>query len=56
MYLADTSAIRCIATEHGKPFGYVQHYPIDEGTRREYGYESTVRVYGMDQFIGEPAK
>ncbi len=53
-YLSDPEVSRCIVLENGEPFGYIQFYPLDDEERREYGYDKTIKVFGMDQFIGEP--
>ncbi len=45
---------RCIFEYCGKSIGYIQFYPLDEKSRRKYGYTNTnEKIYGMDQFIGE---
>lgn len=53
-YLARTSVTRCIVRDAGIPVAYIQFYPIAEAERSEYGYDAGIRVYGMDQFIGDP--
>ncbi len=45
----------CIVEYRRKPIGYIQFYALSEDDLRVYGYPSTERVYGMDQFIGDPA-
>lgn len=38
-----------------RPIGYIQFYPVGREEKEEYGYaDYTGRIYGMDQFIGEP--
>ena len=37
------------------PIGYIQMYPVDSEWKTLYGYEASQNVWGMDQFIGEPA-
>ncbi|KAI7246441.1 hypothetical protein KC345_g12069, partial [Hortaea werneckii] len=35
--------------------GYIQFYPVGTEEKEEYGYgDYAGRIYGMDQFIGEP--
>lgn len=36
------------------PIGYVQTYPVQGEELLLYGYHERDRVFGMDQFIGEP--
>lgn len=51
----ETSTNRCIVEWKGEPIGYIQYYVVDEEYRVKYGYENfTGKLYGMDQFIGEP--
>ncbi|MGE5560287.1 MAG: GNAT family N-acetyltransferase [Chloroflexota bacterium] len=45
----------CIVEVHGRPIGYIQFYPIDADEAAEYGLDPGEAVYGIDQFIGEPA-
>lgn len=50
------ATIRCIILYESVAIGYIQFYEIDEEEKVEYGYgESSGNIYGMDQFIGEPA-
>ena len=37
------------------PIGYIQMYPVDSEWKTLYDYEASQNVWGMDQFIGEPA-
>ncbi|WP_322112064.1 GNAT family N-acetyltransferase [Brevibacillus ruminantium] len=46
---------RCLVEVNSSPIGYVQYYPLSEEDKLNYGYDQTEAVYGMDQFIGEPA-
>lgn len=47
---------RCLILCDEKPIGYVQFYPVGEEERRVYGYSDPSEIlFGMDQFIGEPA-
>lgn len=47
---------RCLVQYNHRAIGYVQYYRLSEENRMRYGYgESHERIYGMDQFIGEPA-
>lgn len=52
----DEDVVRCVIEYGGTPIGYLQFYEVDEEERKIYGYDdSTDLIYGMDQFIGEPA-
>ncbi|CAM4480299.1 GNAT family N-acetyltransferase [Paenibacillus tarimensis] len=54
-FLADDGEMRCIVEYEEAPIGYIQYYELDQESRREYGYEGVSgKIYGMDQFIGEP--
>ncbi len=47
---------RCLILFDGDPIGYVQFYPVGYKERKMYGYSDPLEIlYGMDQFIGEPA-
>ena len=46
---------RCLIEFDTTPIGYIQMYPIDSEWKALYGYEGSQNVWGMDQFIGEPA-
>lgn len=47
---------RCLIIYDDAPIGYIQFYPVGEEERQVYGYSNLAEVlYGMDQFIGEPA-
>nr|WP_280648237.1 GNAT family N-acetyltransferase [Brevibacillus sp. 1238] len=46
---------RCLVCHEAVPVGYLQFYPLDPATKEAYGYAKDTIVYGMDQFIGEPA-
>ncbi|PGT19551.1 GNAT family N-acetyltransferase [Bacillus cereus] len=46
---------RCLVEFDAVPIGYIQMYPVDSGWKALYGYEELHNVWGMDQFIGEPA-
>ncbi|WEG15251.1 GNAT family N-acetyltransferase [Alkalihalophilus pseudofirmus] len=39
----------------GTPIGFMQYYKLAEDKYNEFGYGRSLKVYGMDQFIGEPA-
>lgn len=55
-YTEDPLGRRCIVEYEGRPIGYVQVYLLDDELCDEYQYphpEGT--VFGIDQFIGEPA-
>jgi len=46
---------RCIVEYEGQAIGYIQYYPLEEDSRREYGYtDADGIIYGTDQFIGDP--
>ncbi|QED46707.1 GNAT family N-acetyltransferase [Cytobacillus dafuensis] len=46
----------CIIEFEGVDIGYIQYYELDDETREKYGYsKNTEVIYGIDQFIGEPA-
>jgi aminoglycoside 6'-N-acetyltransferase len=56
-YLSKTdvnSVLGCLVSWDGVPVGYVQTYPISREELLMYGYPESLRVYGMDQFLGEP--
>ncbi|GLX66221.1 GNAT family N-acetyltransferase [Paenibacillus glycanilyticus] len=48
---------RCIIQSGGTDIGYLQFYEIEAEERKIYGLadEKDVKIYGMDQFIGEPS-
>ncbi|MDN4606445.1 GNAT family N-acetyltransferase [Sporosarcina highlanderae] len=47
---------RCLILYDEEPIGFVQFYPVGDKERFIYGYADTLEIlYGMDQFIGEPA-
>lgn len=51
----DSEEVQCIIEYDGVAIGYIQYYELDQESRNTYGYyDSTERIYGMDQFIGEP--
>lgn len=45
---------RCIVEYEGKAIGYIQFYPVLAEEREIYGYGSQEKIFGTDQFIGEP--
>lgn len=46
----------CIIQYQMKDIGYLQFYVIDEEELEQYGYvDIQGKIYGMDQFIGEPS-
>ncbi|ASJ52860.1 GNAT family N-acetyltransferase [Brevibacillus formosus] len=51
----DDGETRCLVLYADKPIGYAQFYPLDAPEKQLYGYAKDDVVYGMDQFIGEPA-
>ena len=47
--------VRCVIQYLGRDIGYLQYYPLDSEGFAEYQYSRTeLRVFGIDQFIGEP--
>lgn len=44
----------CLVTWKSSPLGYVQVYPVLGDELTLYGYSQDRRIYGMDQFLGEP--
>lgn len=54
-FFADEDVTRCIVEYEGEPVGYLQYYPVEAEEREEYGLSSEESVYGLDQFVGEPA-
>lgn len=52
-YLAKDRVRRFIVNYGSEPVGYIQYYPLNKGEKIEYGYKAQ-KVYGLDQFIGEP--
>lgn len=45
----------CIIQYKYKDIGYVQYYLLDKEDWKDYGYlYNPGKIYGMDQFIGEP--
>ncbi|MGE6539205.1 GNAT family N-acetyltransferase [Bacillus luti] len=46
---------RCLIQFDAVLIGYIQMYPVDSDWKALYGYEESQNVWGMDQFIGEPA-
>ncbi|MFD1851386.1 GNAT family N-acetyltransferase [Oceanobacillus bengalensis] len=51
-YDSDDDEVKCVVEFDGKEIGYIQFYPLDDETKKEYGYQDAT-IYGMDQFIGE---
>ncbi|RXZ80974.1 GNAT family N-acetyltransferase [Paenibacillaceae bacterium] len=55
-YKGSEGIIRGIILHGASEIGYIQMYEIDEEDREAYGYQDVAgSIYGMDQFIGEPA-
>lgn len=51
----DDRETRCLIQYNETSIGYLQFYEIGEEEREVYGYYNrSERIYGMDQFIGEP--
>ncbi|MFK7696815.1 GNAT family N-acetyltransferase [Paenibacillus sp. HJGM_3] len=47
--------IRCIVEYDSNEIGYIQFYELDEEGKERFGYtEVEEKIYGTDQFIGEP--
>lgn len=51
--LLEASITPCIIIWGGEEIGYAQIYELDDADYEEYGYARSLRVFGMDQFIGE---
>jgi aminoglycoside 6'-N-acetyltransferase len=49
-----SDVLGCLVTWKGSPLGYVQVYPILGKELALYGYPHDHRIFGMDQFLGEP--
>jgi len=45
----------CFIVQAGVPIGYIQYYPINPETAREYEIPFVEGIYGLDMFIGEPS-
>lgn len=57
-YPKEDTLFRCIVEYDGKPIGYIQYDLLDEEGMQYYGLtdaSAVERIFGMDQFIGEPA-
>lgn len=55
-YQSEKDVQRCLILYEGKKIGYLQFYLLDEEGKAEYGYPNLPdRLFGIDQFIGEPA-
>lgn len=46
---------KCIAEFKGTPIGYIQYYQVTPETSTLNYYDGKETIYGIDQFIGEPA-
>lgn len=44
-----------IVEKDGTPFGFMQSYQIDRIEQADLDFPSGVKIYGMDQFIGDPS-
>ncbi len=51
-FSADDDEIKCMVEFEGHEIGYIQFYPVDDATKKDYGYPDET-IYGVDQFIGE---
>lgn len=49
----ESRVVPCIIQYFEKAIGYIQYYPVDNDEKKEYGYESSELIYGIDIFIGE---
>ncbi|MGF2616435.1 acetyltransferase [Rossellomorea vietnamensis] len=50
---SDDEEVKCLVQFNETAIGYIQYYPLDHEAAAEHGY-SGKKVYGTDQFIGEP--
>ena len=48
------SVTGCIVEYDQSPIGYIQYYLLTDAEKAGYGYPRTLRVYGIDLFIGVP--
>ncbi|MET3549542.1 aminoglycoside 6'-N-acetyltransferase [Paenibacillus favisporus] len=54
-FYRDDQIEACIIQLDDRDIGYIQYYHVDPEEREVYGYgEGDGRIFGMDQFIGEP--
>ena len=51
-----TPVTACMVEWARRPIGFAQFYPLDGADKAAFGYDPQERVFGMDQFIGEPAR
>ena len=51
-YPPEDDEVRCIVEFEDKAIGYIQFYPLDTETKKDYGYYEE-SIFGTDQFIGE---
>ncbi|MDQ0271489.1 GNAT family N-acetyltransferase [Cytobacillus purgationiresistens] len=55
-YNRENGVNRCIIEYENNEIGYIQFYQLEDEERMLYGYgENKDIIYGIDQFIGEPA-
>ena len=56
-YAPEEGARRCLVEFEGAPVGYIQIYQLDAQLCQEYHYlyQPGELLFGIDQFIGEPA-
>ncbi|MFD2638992.1 GNAT family N-acetyltransferase [Piscibacillus salipiscarius] len=52
-FIKDSDTVRCMVLFKGKRIGYIQFYEAENEFIEEHGYMGQ-KVYGIDQFIGEP--
>ncbi|RLQ95917.1 GNAT family N-acetyltransferase [Falsibacillus albus] len=53
-YSRERDLTGCIIEYNQKEIGYLQFYPLSNHEKAEYGYGEQEKLFGMDQFIGEP--
>ncbi|TWT09276.1 GNAT family N-acetyltransferase [Planomicrobium sp. CPCC 101079] len=39
---------------NNSPMGYMQQYHLSDAKKEEFGYPASMKICGIDQFIGEP--
>jgi aminoglycoside 6'-N-acetyltransferase len=50
-----TPVTACIVEWDGRSVGFTQFYPLEAAEKAAFGYAPAELIFGMDQFIGEPA-
>lgn len=51
-----TPITACIVQWGRRPIGFAQFYPLDGPDKTAFGYDPEEHVFGMDQFLGDPAR